>query len=71
MNDQDSTHYKEAERKYGKEKAFQAVTAILPLADEAFAGNGLYPFMAAASYSQSETSIIYHLLRQVPSLMNS
>jgi hypothetical protein len=71
LNDRDSTHYEEAETKYGKEKVFEIVTAILPPANEAFAGNGLYPFMVAASYPQSEISVIYHLLRQVPSMMNS
>ena len=71
-NYRDSTHHEEAETKYGEAKVFEAVTAILPPADEAISGNNLYPFMVAAvSYPQSEVSIISHLLHRVPSIVNS
>ena len=42
----------------------------MPPADEVCAVCGLYPFVIAASYKESSLSVIYLLMRQVPSLIN-
>ena len=70
-NDRVSRVYHAAEMKYGIEKVFGAMVDILPPTNELFTENGLLPFMVAGSYPENDLSVIYHLLRQVPSIMSS
>ena len=41
----------------------------MPPLDQVYAVSNLY-FMIAASYNNADLSLVYHLLRQVPSLVN-
>ena len=66
------TNFDCAVTKFGVQKVLEIVQEHMPAADEVCAVCGLYPFMIAASASceESPLSVVYFLLRQVPSLIN-
>ena len=70
------TNFDRAVIKFGYTKVFKAFEACtrtsFPSTDEACAQaiSNLYPFIMAASYRNSDLSVIYQLLRQIPTLMN-
>ena len=69
------TLYENAMIKFGKKRGFQTVVDCLPPSDKflgtsAGACRGFYPYALAASLPNSSVSIIYHLLRQDPSLLH-
>ena len=43
----------------------------MPPADRLCAVSNLYPFIISASYENSDISVVYRLLRQVPSFLLS
>ena len=55
--------------KFGMQKVLKIMQEHMQPADEMFVVCGLYPFMIAASYKESPLSVVYCLLRQVPSLI--
>ena len=61
------TNFDRAVTKFGQKKVMEH---CLPPADQVCVVSNLYPFMIAASYEKSDISVIYYLLRQVPSLVN-
>ena len=63
------TNFDSAVTKFGVHKVFEIVQKCLPPANEVCVVSRLYPFMIAASYKESPLSVIYFLLRQVPSLI--
>jgi hypothetical protein len=65
------TKFDSAIIKFGQ-RGFQSIVDLLPPAYEAIPINQhlLYPFMAAASCPNGALSVIYHLVRQAPELMN-
>ena len=63
------TNFDSAVTKFGVHKVFEIVQKCLPPANEVCVVSCLYPFMIAASYKESPLSVIYFLLRQVPSLI--
>ena len=65
-----ATNFDRAVTKFGFKKVLKALEACMPAADDLYAIFNLCPFMIAASFNRSDVSIIYHLLRQVPSLVN-
>ena len=65
-----ATNFDRAVTKFGFKKVVKALEACMPAADDLYAIFNLCPFMIAASFNRSDVSIIYHLLRQVPSLVN-
>ena len=62
------TNFDCAVTKFGMQKVLEIVQEHMPPVNEVC---GLYPFMLAASYKESPLWIVYVLLRQVPSLINS
>lgn len=71
-NDEGITAYDSEVTKFGPQKVFQAVVECLPPADQLFAASNLYPFIVGAScHNSTALSVIYFLLRQVPSLISS
>ena len=64
------TNFDRAVTKFGQKKVFEVLDQCMPPADEICAASNLYPFLIAASYKNSCVSIIYHLLRQIPSFVN-
>ena len=69
------TLYENAMIKFGEKRGFQTVVDCLPPSDKvlgttAGACRGFYPYALAASLPNSSVSIIYHLLRQDPSLLH-
>ena len=64
------TNFDRAVTKFGQKKVFEVLDQCMPPADEICAASKLYPFLIAASYKNSCVSIIYHLLRQIPSFVN-
>ena len=67
----DETNFDRAVTKFEQKKVLELFEDCMPLADQACAVSNLYPFMIAASYNSSHVSVIYHLLRQVPSLVSA
>ena len=64
------TNFDLAVTKFGYKKVLKAFEAFMhPAADQVCAISNLYPFMIAASFNSSDVSVVYHLLRQVPSLV--
>ena len=61
------TNFDRAVTKFGYTKVFKVIEACMLTADEVCARSNLYPFMIAASYNNSDLSVIYQLLRLVPS----
>ena len=64
------TNFDRAVTKFGYKKVLKALEACMPSADQVCAACNLYPFMIAASFNNSDISVIYHLLRQVPACTN-
>ena len=73
INDADTasnrTYFDCAVTKFGIQKVHEIMQEYMPPADKLCAVCNLYPFMIAASYNESPLSVIYFLLRQVPSLI--
>ena len=67
----DDTNFDRAVLKFGQKKVLQVLEECMPPADQACAVLNLYPFMIAASYKRSSLSAIYHVLRQMPSLVSA
>ena len=67
----DDTNFDRAVTKFGLNKALKVLDECMPPADQACAESCLYPLMIAASYKRSNLSVIFHLLRQVPSLVSA
>ena len=49
----------------------EVLDECMPPADQVLAISNFYPFTIAASYKRSNLSVIFHLLRQVPSLVST
>ena len=64
------TNFDRAVTKFGHEKVLKELEGCMPPADEVCVISNLYPFMIAASYKESDISVIYQLLRQVPSFVH-
>ena len=64
------TNFDRAVIKFGYKKVMKALEACMHPVDQLCATSNLYPVMIAASFDMIDVSVIYHLLRQVPSLMN-
>ena len=64
------TNFDRAVTKFGYKKVFEALEACMPPADEVCTIPNLHPFMIAESCRNSDLSVIYQLLRQMPSLAN-
>ena len=64
------TNFDRAVTKFGYKHVLKALEACMNPAHQVCAVCNLYPFMIAASFNSSDVSVIYHLLRQVPSLAN-
>ena len=64
------TNFDRAVIKFGYKKVMKALEACMRPVDQLCTISNLYPVMIAASFDRSDVSVIYHLLRQVPSLMN-
>ena len=65
------TYFDGAVTKFGMRKVLEVMQEHMPPADEVCRVCGLYPFMIAASCKdESPLSVIYFLMRQVPSLIN-
>ena len=67
----DDTNFDRAVTKFGLNKALEVLDECIPPADQVCAESCVYPFMIAASYESSNLSVIFHLLRQVPSLVRA
>ena len=67
----DKTNFDRAVIKFGLNKVLEVLDEPMPPADQACAESNLYPFMIAASYKNSNLSVIYRMLRQVPSLASA
>ena len=64
------TNFDRAVIKFGYKKVLKALEACMHPVDQVCTISNLYPVMIAASLDRSDVSVIYHLLRQVPSLMD-
>ena len=64
------TEYESATVKFGTRKVSRAIMGILPSANEVFPTSNLYPCLLAASHPDIALWFIYHLFRQVPSIVN-
>ena len=65
----DVTNFDRAVTKFGHRKVLEALDDAMPPVDRLCALSNLYPFMIAASYENSDISVVYRLLRQVPSFL--
>ena len=61
------TNFDRAVTKFGHNKVMER---CLPPADQVCVISNLYPFMIAASYEESDISVVFYLLRQAPSFVN-
>ena len=66
----DDTNFDRAVLKFGQKKVLQVLEECMPPADQACTVKNLYAFMIAASHKRSSLSAIYHVLRQMPSLVS-
>ena len=66
----DDTNFDRAVTKFGKKKVFELLDEYIAPVNQFCTVSNLYPFMIAASCRNSEVSVIYHLLRQMPSFAN-
>ena len=67
----DVTNFDRAVTKFGHRKVLEALDDAMPPVDRLCALSNLYPFMIAASYENSDISVVYQLLRQVGSFLSS
>ena len=67
----DDTNFDRAVTKFGLKKVLEVLDECMPPADQVCTVSCLYPFMIAASHKRSNLSVIFHLLRQVPSLVSA
>ena len=65
------TNFDRAVTKFGHKRILKWLEECLPPPDRLCTGSNLYPFMILASCKESDVSVIYHFLRQVPSFVNS
>ena len=61
------TNFDRAVTKFGYKKVLKELKSCIPPADEVCAISNHYPFVLAASYRNSDISVIYQLLRLAPS----
>ena len=66
----DDTNFDRAVTKFGYKKVLEVLDECMPFVDRVCTVSNLYPFMIAASFKSSNVSVIYHLLRQMPSFAN-
>jgi hypothetical protein len=66
----DDTNFDRAVTKFGKKKVLELLEECMPPIDRVCTVVNLYPFIIAASFKNSNVSVIYHLLRQMPSFAN-
>ena len=64
------TNFDRAITKFGYKQVLKVLEDCLPPADRLCKVSNLYPFMLAASWKESDISLIYQLLRKVPSLVS-
>ena len=64
------TNFDRAVTKFGHKRILKWLEECLPPPDRLCTGSNLYPFMILASCKESDVSVIYHFLRQVPSFVN-
>ena len=64
------TNFDRVVTKFGRKKVLEALEDCMTPVDQSCADSNLYPFMIAASYENSDISVIYQLLRQTPSFVN-
>ena len=66
----DETNFDRAVTKFGQKKVLELLDECMPPVDRICGASNLHPFMIAASFKSSRVSVIYHLLRQMPSFAN-
>ena len=66
----DVTHFDRAVTKFGQRKVLELLDECMPLVHQSCIVSNLYPFMIAASCKGSHVSVIYHLIRQMPSFVH-
>ena len=64
------TNFDRAVTKFGQTKILELLDECMPPVHQSCTVSNLYPFMIAASYESSHLSVIYHLIRQMPSFAN-
>ena len=63
----DDTNFDRAVNKFGQKKILELLDDCMSLVHQSCTISNLHPFMIAASCKRSHVSVIYHLIRQMPS----
>ena len=66
----DDTNFDRAVTKFGQKKVLELLDEFMDPVNQFCTVSNLYPFMIAASCENSNVSVMYHLLRQMPSFAN-
>ena len=66
----DDTNFDRGVTKFGCKKVLEVLDECMPFVDRVCTVSNLYPFMIAASCKGGHVSVIYHLVRKMPSFVH-
>ena len=66
----DDTHFDRAVTKFGQTKILELLDECMAPVHQSCIVSNLYPFMIAASCKGGHVSVVYHLVRKMPSFVH-